>query len=141
MQLPFYIRDTTDFIKKLRSLPRLPPGSLLVTLDISSLYTNIPHKEGISGCEEILNRRELQEPPTANLCQLIQLVLSNNPFVFNNVNYLQVHGTAMGTRVAPSYVNLFMGKLEWEFLWTQDKIPRVWWRYRPTKGLIGVTLP
>ena len=49
--------------------------------------------------------------------------------VFSNVNYLQVHGTAMGTRMEPSYANLFMGKLEPELLRTQDKIPRVWWRY------------
>ena len=42
--------------------------------------------------------------------------------------YLQVHGTTMGTRTAPSYANLFMGKLERELLQTQEKIPRVWWR-------------
>ena len=35
----------------------------------------------------------------------------------------------MGTCMAPSCTNLFMGKLEWEFLWTQDKVPLVWWRY------------
>ena len=27
------------------------------------------------------------------------------------------------------YVNFFMGKLEREFLWTQDKIPQKWWSY------------
>ena len=52
-----------------------------------------------------------------------------NSFVFNKTNYLQTHGTAMGTRMAPSYANLFMGKLEREFLQTQDKIPREWWRH------------
>ena len=35
----------------------------------------------------------------------------------------------MGTRTAPSYANLFVEKLEREFLRTQDKIPGVWWRY------------
>ena len=35
----------------------------------------------------------------------------------------------MGTRMAPSYANLFMGKLEREFLLTQDLKPRVWWRF------------
>ena len=31
--------------------------------------------------------------------------------------------------MALSYANLFMGKLEREFLWTQDMEPRVWWRF------------
>ena len=97
-QLPSYIQDTTDFIHKLRRLPRLPPGSLLVTLDVSSLYTNIPHEVGITAGEEYFNRRELQEPPTADLCELIRLVLTKNSFVFNKTNYLQIHGTTMGTR-------------------------------------------
>ena len=52
-----------------------------------------------------------------------------NCFLFNENYYLQVHGTAMGTRMAPSYANLFMGKLEREFLLTQDLKPRVWWRF------------
>ena len=121
IHFPSYIRDTTDFINKLRGLPRLPSGCLLVNLDVSSLYTNIPHEEGITACEEFPNRREVQEPPTSDLCQLIRLVLSKNSFVFNKRNYLQIHGTAMGTRIAPSYANLFMGKLEREFLRTQNK--------------------
>lgn len=47
-QLSSYIRDTTDFINKLRRLPRLPPSCLLVTLNVSLLYMNIPHEEGIN---------------------------------------------------------------------------------------------
>ena len=35
----------------------------------------------------------------------------------------------MGTRMAPSYANLFMEKLEQKFLQTQNKLPLVWWRY------------
>ena len=30
----------------------------------------------------------------------------------NNKYYLQIQGTAMGTKMAPAYANLFMGKLE-----------------------------
>ena len=36
---------------------------------------------------------------------------------------VQVQGTAMGTGMAPFYAKLFMGKLECEFLWTQDIEP------------------
>ena len=45
------------------------------------------------------------------------------------ITLLQVHGTAMGTHMAPYYANLFMGKLELEFLLTQDLKPEVWWRF------------
>ena len=83
----------------------------------------------IIACEVCLNRRQKQEPSTTDLCRLIRLVLTKNSFIFNETNYLQLHGTAMGTRMAPSYATLLMGKLEREFLQTKDKIPRVWWRY------------
>ena len=52
-ELPSYIKDTTHFLRKLDDLKELPPGSLLVTLDVSSLYTNIPHKEGIEACRKL----------------------------------------------------------------------------------------
>ena len=55
LKLPTYIKDTTHFLKKLDELKELPPGSLLVTLDISPLYTNMPHKEGIEACRKSLN--------------------------------------------------------------------------------------
>ena len=110
------IRDTTDFLNRLRRLPPLPPGMLMVTLDVSSFYTNIPHEEGIKTCEEFLISRDLLIPSTADLCHLVQLMLTKNCFLFNENHCLQVHETAMRTRMAPSYANIFMGKLECEFL-------------------------
>ena len=127
--LPSYIRDTTDFINWLRRLPPLPPGTLVVTLDVSSLYTNIPHEDGIKTCEEFLNQRELLVPTTADLCHLVRLLLTMNCFLLKENHYLQVHGTAMGTHMVPSYAILFMGKLEPEFLLAQDLKPQVWWRF------------
>ena len=127
--LPSYIQDTTDFLQKLQELPILPPESLLVTLDVPSLYTNTPHDEGVNACEEFLNTRTDQSPPSKDLCQLIQLILESNAFIFNGAYDLQQQGTAMGTQMAPQYTNLFMGKFEQQFLQTQNKLPLVWWRY------------
>ena len=39
-----------------------------------------------------------------------------NNFQLNGENYLQIGGTAMGTRVAPSYANFFMARLEEKLL-------------------------
>ena len=107
----------------------MPPESLLVTVGVSLLYTNILHDKGINACEEFSNTRIDQSPPTKDLCQLIYLIFESNAFIFNGAYYLQVQGMAMGSQMAPSYANLFMRKFEQQFLQTQNKLPLVWWRY------------
>ena len=41
-----YIKDTADFINFIEN-KQIPDNAVLATLDVSSLYTNIPQKEGI----------------------------------------------------------------------------------------------
>lgn len=62
VQTSSYLRNTTDFLRKLSTLEMLPPGSILVTLDVSSLYTNIPHNEGVAACREALETHQLPSP-------------------------------------------------------------------------------
>ena len=54
--------------------------------------------------------------PTEYLIKLLKLVMECNIFKFNNEFWIQLIGTCMGTRVAPTYANIFMGKLEKEML-------------------------
>ena len=42
--------------------------------------------------------------------------MTRNNFVFNGINYLQEKDCAMGTKCAPSYVNIYMGWFEETFL-------------------------
>ena len=44
-------------------------------------------------------------------------------------HYHQIKGTAMGTRRAPSYGNLFMGHLEQKFLNFEPYKPSLWLRF------------
>jgi hypothetical protein len=44
------------------------------------------------------------------------MVLKKNNVTFNGDHYLQINGTAMGTKIAPSYANTFMGKFEKQLL-------------------------
>ena len=63
--------------------------------------------------------------------QILTLILYNNYFEFNNQYYLQTHGTAMGSPMAPSYANLFMGELEQHMLQNAPGglIPLEWIRF------------
>lgn len=53
--LPSYIRDSTDFVNKISELHDLPDMSLLLTLDITSLYTNISHERGLNALRHYLS--------------------------------------------------------------------------------------
>ena len=46
MYIPSYVRDTKTFLTKL-NIRNMPKESLLVTLDVKSLYTNIPNNKHI----------------------------------------------------------------------------------------------
>jgi hypothetical protein len=50
-----YIEDTTHFINKVRNL-KLNKDTYLITLDVSSFYTNIPYNEGIESCIYFLQK-------------------------------------------------------------------------------------
>ena len=49
-----YIKDTTHFLQNLERLGQLEKDMLLVTVDVTLLYTNIPHKDGIRAAKYCL---------------------------------------------------------------------------------------
>ena len=128
-KLPSFVKDTNDFLNKLLAIGNLPSNSLLVTLDVSSLYTNIPHNEGINACDHFLRTRRNNNIPTGTLCDLIRMILTMNNFSFNDNHYLQIHGTAMGTKMAPSFANLSLGHFEANALENAPFHPHTYFRY------------
>ena len=105
---PSYLKDTTHFLQKISAIHTLPPNTLLVTLDVTSLYINIPHHEGIAACSAALATRNIKEPPTDHLTTLISYILRKNNFVFGEMHYIQTSGTSMSTWTASSYANLIV---------------------------------
>ena len=53
-----YIKDTKEFLKKLDSLPKLPDGIILCTMDVVALYPNIPHEKGLSALRKRFETRK-----------------------------------------------------------------------------------
>ena len=111
-----YIRDTPHFIKEIENFTIDGP-CLLVTMDVTSLYPNIPNHEGMVAVAQTLFREDPDyDISKQDLLLLLKLVLHKNNFEFNGEHYLQVGGTAMGTKLAPSYANIFMAKIEEDLL-------------------------
>ncbi|XP_057310207.1 uncharacterized protein LOC130648186 [Hydractinia symbiolongicarpus] len=94
----------------------MPENAFLVTADVTALYTNIPHDEGIKAVLDFIKqfRNEMPKytPPNHVFHTLLHLILKNSFFKFMTSFYHQIKGTSMGTRMAPPYANLFVAVLE-----------------------------
>lgn len=119
-----YIKNTKHFLQKIMKLPKQKHNILLVTIDVQSLYTNIPHKEGIEAClfftEKYRKFLPKYAPNKTILKTLLLFVLENNYFEFENKIYRQLFGTAMGTKMAPPYANIFLADLEEKYIFQHN---------------------
>ena len=106
------MKDTNDFINKLDACSgKIDDQTILVTMDVRSLYTNIPNNEGIRAVRQFLTRtgKSILIPV---ITKFLWLILTLNNFIFNGKHYLQTNGASMGTKCAPDYANLFMADFE-----------------------------
>ena len=111
--VPSYIRDDFDFPNHIPN--KVTEDTILVSFDVISLYTSIPHELGLKAIEHFLDNfpTTLQRPFSKEfILKAISIVLKENTFKFDGKNYKQVQGTAMGTKMAPTYATLVMGFLE-----------------------------
>ena len=83
--IPSYVRDTTDFLQKLDKVKNIPNDCLLVTLDVKSLYTNIPNNEGIKAVREAYDNHPNKTVVTKVILTFLSLILT---FVFNSISCL-----------------------------------------------------
>ena len=129
--LPFYLRDSNDFLEKIEDINNkqpLPPETLLVTWDVKSLYANIPHKEGMKACEHYMRQDNFSETKIDTMLTFTELALKCNNLTFQGQHYIQQTGTAMGTKMAPTYANLYMGQLAAQLQEQTTLKPLVWFR-------------
>ena len=110
--LTSYVKDTTDFINKLEYVKDTSKDSILVTLDVTALYTNTLNHKDIEAVKETLNNQAKKPIATQLNIKFLYLTLTLNNFLFNGITYLQKKACAMGTICTLSYANIFEGKFE-----------------------------
>ena len=112
-----FLKDTPhflNFINEINQNQSFPENTFLVTMDVSSLYTNIPHKEGINSLREsFFEQNEASDNSNFHkefVLRLLEILLRNNIFEFNGKLFRQLIGAAMGSSPIPNYANNFMAK-------------------------------
>ncbi|HNI11121.1 MAG TPA: hypothetical protein PLL93_08260 [bacterium] len=111
VQHPSYLKDTYDFVEKIRFKP-IPPTAFLVTGDVTSLYTNMDIDRSIAVVKQVFAENPDPTRPDDAILELLEICLRNNDFMFASHLFLQICGTAMGKTFAPSLANLYLRELD-----------------------------
>lgn len=145
-KIPNIIKDTTDFLNKLHLLKdKISDDTLLVTMDVESLYTNIPLDFGIELLVEHYTRTlrywndfeiDVKPIPPKLLKIILEFTLRNCYFTFNNLIYKQIIGLTMGGASSVQEANIIMYKFFERF--NHEYPSQVWDHYRFIDDLFGI---
>ena len=88
------------------------------SLDITSLFTNIPLNETTNIiCDELFKNTQVIKGMNKSVFrELLVMALDETCFVFDGKLYKQCDGVSMGSPLGPSYANAFLSKHEKEWL-------------------------
>lgn len=105
----------------------------MVSFNVVSLFTSIPVELAL----RVVNERLLQDDTltertnisVSNVMKLLEFVLRNSYFTYEQEHYRQTFGCAMGSPVSATVANLVMEYVEESAISTAIHPPRWWYRY------------
>ena len=106
----------------------LNDGDVLVSYDVSSLFTNVPLEETIhiladkAFANDRFNETHHLNLSKQDLVDLLEGATKDQLFLFNGQLYEQTDGVAMGSPLGPLLANVFMCSIE-ETLDCKGKMP------------------
>ena len=98
-EIKSHIKDTSDFSNKIETITDLPENTILVTMDVKSLFTNIPNTEGINAVAKALENQMDLKIPTRVVIKFLHLTLILNNFSFNGRTYSKRKDPLWGAKV------------------------------------------
>lgn len=107
----YYIKDSFEFSRFINE-KQLPEGYVIISLDVVSLFSNIPINLVIQGIEK-------RWDTIGSYCNItyekfidtIQFIFDSTYFTFDNIFYKQILGTPMGATVSPIVAQYVMDDL------------------------------
>jgi hypothetical protein len=104
-------------------------NDMMISLDVESLFTNIPVREAIELSINIIMEKKKKDKNYTKLAakdlrNLFELAVTNTPFRFYDQLYMQVDGVSMGSPLAPIIADVFMTHIEQQ-LENYDQFDRI----------------
>ena len=84
-----YIKDTADFLDKIKDLGEIPEGAILMTVDVVGLYPSILHTEGLEVLRKQYGKFLQKKVHTEHIIKMSDFVLRSNFFEFNSKFFQQ----------------------------------------------------
>ena len=106
---------------------------VMVSFDVTSLYTNVPIRDTLTVIEDLLNKDSKYEQktkiPRADLLELIEFLLTKTWFIFNGECFTQLDGVAMGGPASSVIADIYMQHYDKTALSTFEKPVKAYERY------------
>ena len=127
-----HVKNSRHFTEMMGSV-HVESDEILVSFDVSSLFTNVPVGEAVS----IIHKRLMEDETLGDrtslsperIADLLEMCLRSTYFSFGGNFYEQKEGAAMGSPVSAVVANLYMEFFEELALDTAPTRPRLWKRY------------
>ena len=103
----YTIQDSFSFAEELLSFDS---NLVMASFDVESLFTNIPLKETIDLCVDILfyDRTNIDGITKDYFCDLLTICMSESLVLFDGEYYKQIGGVAMGSPLGATFANIFL---------------------------------
>ncbi|CAF4157396.1 unnamed protein product, partial [Rotaria sordida] len=111
-----YVKDSFSFARLIQ-LKQPAANDIMISLDVESLFTNVPVYEAVElAIKIIIDKKKIDKNysklTAKDLRNLFQLAVTNTLFRFYDQLYIQVDGVSMGSPLAPILADIFMTYIE-----------------------------
>jgi len=127
----YSVKNSTELIDHIKDLS-VPPNSILISCDVSSMYTCFPLGPTIQHVTDILEKSGLIQPIIDEFLNLLNVCIDHNICKFDNNLYSFQDGLPMGSPLAPQMAEIFMNAFEkriFTFYYPIVTSIQYWFRY------------
>jgi len=126
----YSVSSTIEFISLITCCK---PNNYMGSLDVESLFTNVPLYDTIDIILNYTYRHPSLPPPKISeesLKEALVLCTTMCPFsTYEGKTYIQIDGVSMGCVLGPTFANYYMGHLEEKVLNNNPNKPEIYCRY------------